>query len=324
MLFAGVVMACLAANGLGSAMQHVQAPTPARPLSPLSAALLSVNWLIYIWSVNHGHVVDASLGYFMTPLVNVAARHHACSKRAPATRAALSRLLLAAAGVVWLTVGAGRLPWIGLVLGLSFGGYGLLRKVAALGALEGLTLETLLLAPFAIAAMAWWWGSSAASFPAPTLGANLWLIGLGPLTSVPLLLFASGARRLPLTTLGLMQYIAPTIQLVLGVWLFAEPFTTDRAVGFALIWLALALYTVDTWRTARRSTAVVAGRDLKRLLDCVAQWGGSSAGRASRSQCEGREFDPPPLHHLIRSSRISESPPHRRSQNSSRCLRNQR
>ena len=144
--------------------------------------------------------------------------------------------------------GSRRLPWIGLGLGLSFGAYGLLRKVASLGALEGLTLETMILAPAAIAAMAWWWGAGATSFPAPSLATNAWLIGLGPATTLPLLLFALAARKLSLMTLGLVQYVSPTIQFLLGIWLFHEPFSTSRLVGFALIWIALALYTLDGWR----------------------------------------------------------------------------
>jgi chloramphenicol-sensitive protein RarD len=217
-----------------------------------SALLLAANWITYIWAVSNGHVVDGSLGYFMTPLVNVALGYGLLGERP--RRAQWIALALAAAGVAWLTASAGRLPWIGLVLGLSFGAYGLLRKVAVLGALEGLTLETMILAPAAVAAMAWWWGASATSFPAPDAATNAWLVGLGPATTVPLLLFALAARRLSLTSLGLLQYVSPTIQFLLGIWLFKEPFSAIRFVGFALIWLALALYTLDGWR--RRGLAV--------------------------------------------------------------------
>ena len=218
-----------------------------------SALLLSANWMTYIWAVSNGHVVEASLGYFITPLVNVALGFFLLGERP--RRAQWIALAIAAAGVVWLTASAGRLPWIGLVLGLSFGAYGLLRKVATLGALEGLTLETMILAPAAVAAMAWWWGGSATSFPAPTLATNVWLVGLGPATTAPLLLFALAARRLPMTTLGLVQYLSPTIQFLLGIWLFHEPFSATRLVGFVLIWTALALYSLDGWR--RRGLAVV-------------------------------------------------------------------
>jgi chloramphenicol-sensitive protein RarD len=218
-----------------------------------SALLLSANWITYIWAVSSGHVVDASLGYFMTPLVNVALGFGLLGERP--RRAQWTALAIATAGVAWLTLSAGRLPWIGLVLGLSFGAYGLLRKIAMLGALEGLTLETIILAPAAALAMAWWWGSTATSFPAPDLATNLWLLGLGPVTTIPLLLFATGARRLSLTSLGLLQYASPTVQLLLGVWFFHEPFTTARLLGFAVIWVALVIYTADGWRTGRRLAA---------------------------------------------------------------------
>lgn len=220
-----------------------------------SALLLSVNWLTYIWAVSNGHVVDASLGYFITPLINVALGYGLLGERP--RRAQWIALTIAATGVVWLTVSAGRLPWIGLVLGLSFGAYGLLRKVASLGALEGLTLETLLLAPAAAAAMAWWWGGSPSSFPGPDLATNAWLLGLGPATTLPLLLFAVAARSLPMATLGLLQYTSPSIQFLIGVTLFDEPFSLTRLVGFVLIWLALALYSVDGWRRRGLRVAIV-------------------------------------------------------------------
>ena len=223
-----------------------------------SALLLSVNWITYIWAVSNGHVVDASLGYFITPLVNVGLGFGLLGERP--RRAQWIALAIAAAGVVWLTASAGRLPWIGLVLGLSFGAYGLLRKVASLGALEGLTLETMLLAPAAVVGMAWWWGASATSFPGPDLPTNLWLVGLGPVTTVPLLLFAVAARRLSMTTLGLLQYLSPTLQFLLGVWLFREPFGGTRLVGFALIWIALALYSLDGWRRRGLRVVVAEGR----------------------------------------------------------------
>jgi chloramphenicol-sensitive protein RarD len=211
----------------------------------LSALLLSANWLVYVWAVNHDRVIDASLGYFITPLVNVALGYSVLHERP--RRAQWVALGMAAAGVAWLTVVAGQLPWIGLVLGGVFGVYGLLRKTAALGALEGLALETLLLAPFAAALLAWgaWQGTSAvASADAPLIG---WLLLSGPLTALPLLLFAAGARRLSMTTLGVLQYTSPTIQLGLGVWLYHEPFGGARLAGFVLIWIALALYSAEGW-----------------------------------------------------------------------------
>jgi len=220
-----------------------------------SALLLSVNWLTNLWAVGNGHVIDASLGYFINPLVSVLLGYTVLHERP--RRAQWIALSLAGLGVVWLTIAAGRPPWIALVLALSFGAYGLMRKVAVLGPLEGLALETILLAPLAGMALGYWAWQGSGSFPAPDLTTNLWLIGFGPITAVPLLLFAAGARRLPLATLGLLQYIGPTLQFLIGVWVFHEPFTVVRLVGFGCIWLALLLYSVDGWRASRR--IVVAG-----------------------------------------------------------------
>ena len=218
-----------------------------------SALLLAANWGVYIWAVTHGHVLDASLGYFITPLVNVLLGTTVLHERPrPAQWAALS---LAALGVLWLTAHSGQLPWIALVIAASFGTYGLLRKVAVLGALEGLTLETLVLTPAACIALAFWWAQGTAVFPADDGSINLWLVMLGPVTAVPLLLFAAGARRITLTTLGLLQYLGPTIQFGLGVWLFREPLTAQRLIGFALIWSALLLYSADGWRVSRLTPA---------------------------------------------------------------------
>ena len=216
-----------------------------------SALLIGANWLAYIWAVQQGHVIEASLGYFITPLVNVLLGVTLLHERL--RRAQWVALAIAACGVLWLTVQAGRLPWIALSLAVSFGSYGLLRKIAALGALEGLTLETLLLAPLAVLALGIASLHGSASFPAPDALTNLWLIALGPITAVPLLLFAAGARRLSMATLGIVQYIGPSIQFVLGIWVFNEPFSAMRLVGFACIWLALVIYTLDGWRVGRRA-----------------------------------------------------------------------
>ena len=221
----------------------------------VSALLIGGNWLAYIWAVSNGHVLDASLGYFITPLVNVLLGTTLLHERLrPPQWVALS---LAAFGVVWLAWQAGHPPWIALTLAVTFGAYGLLRKVAVLGALEGLTLETMLLAPIALAVIGLAASRGTGSFPAADLPTNLWIIALGPVTAVPLLLFAAAARRLSMTTLGLMQYIGPTIQFAVGVWLFHEPFSTARLIGFGFIWLALLVYTADGLRLARRNVATV-------------------------------------------------------------------
>lgn len=218
-----------------------------------SALLLSSNWLIYVWAVNNGRVLEASLGYFINPLVNVALGVlFLKEKLRPAQKGALA---VAALGVGWLTWTAGVPPWIALALALSFGLYGLLRKTAPLGALEGLALETALLAPLAVPALLWLslHGGSLATADAPTWA---WLLFAGPLTAVPLLLFAHGARRVTMATLGLLQYLAPTIQFLLAVWLFHEPLRPERLAGFVLIWVALALYSAESlWRLRRGSPA---------------------------------------------------------------------
>jgi chloramphenicol-sensitive protein RarD len=162
---------------------------------------------------------------------------------------------VAATGVAWLTWLAGSLPWIALALAGTFGLYGLLRKTAPLGALEGLAMETLLLGPLAIAGLAWlaWQGQSA--FVAAPGWTQALVVASGPITAIPLLLFAAGARRIPLSLLGILQYIGPTLQLLVGVWLFGEPFEPARLAGFALIWAALALYSAEGWWQQRRSAA---------------------------------------------------------------------
>jgi chloramphenicol-sensitive protein RarD len=218
-----------------------------------SALMIGANWLAYIWAVLHGHVLEASLGYFITPLVNVLLGVTLLHERL--RRGQWVALALAAAGVLWLTVQAGRPPWIALSLAVTFGAYGLLRKIAVLGALEGLTLETMLLAPLALIVLGIAASSGSASFPAPDALTNLWMIALGPVTAVPLLLFAAGARRLSMATLGIVQYLGPSIQFVLGLWVFDEPFSAARFVGFAGIWLGLLIYTLDGWRLSRMASA---------------------------------------------------------------------
>lgn len=215
-----------------------------------SATLIALNWFIYIWAVTHQRVVDASLGYFITPLVNVLTGTLVLHERLrPLQWLAVG---LAALGVLWLTVSAGTLPWIALVLAATFSTYGLLRKTAPLGALEGLTIETLLLAPLALLGLAWATAQGGTVFVQAPAAQQALLVAAGPLTALPLLLFAAGARRITLTTLGLVQYLSPTIQFLLGVWLYHEPLAGARLVGFVLIWSALAVYSAESlWRSRR-------------------------------------------------------------------------
>jgi chloramphenicol-sensitive protein RarD len=209
----------------------------------LSALLLSSNWLIYVWAVQNQHVQETSLGYFILPLVNVAMAYVLLKERP--RRGQWMAVGVACTGVLWLTIQGGRLPWIAILLALTFGVYGLLRKVAALGPLEGLTLETMMLAPLALVYMGVGLRSGNSVLLQGDWSTNLWLMVGGPLTAIPLLLFAAGARRIPLTTLGILQYSAPTVQFILSVVVFHEPINSTRMWGFILIWAALVVYSLE-------------------------------------------------------------------------------
>jgi chloramphenicol-sensitive protein RarD len=219
-----------------------------------SALLLSVNWLVYIWAVNNGHVIEGSLGYFINPLVNIMFGYLILKERLRSVQ--WMAIALAALGVAWLTWQTGSVPWIALILASSFGAYGLMRKTAALGALEGLSFETMVLFPLALGYLAWLGLHGENGFVNAASDHTRWLlVAAGPITAIPLLLFASGARKIPLAVLGMLQYISPTIQFLLGVWLFHEAFTAERLVGFVLIWSALALYAAEgLWRNRQNKS----------------------------------------------------------------------
>lgn len=216
-----------------------------------SSALIATNWIVFVWAVNAGRVVEASLGYFINPLLNVVLG--VIVLREQLRRLQWCAVAMAAIGVVYLTWLAGAPPWIALTLATSFAAYGLLRKTVAVDAMAGLGAETLLLAPVTIVylAMCEWDGSGA--LHDGDLSTLLLLIGSGPLTALPLWLFAFGARRTALSTVGLLQFIGPTISLVIGVALFGEPFPLARAFGFACIWVGLALYAADGFLSRGRS-----------------------------------------------------------------------
>lgn len=216
-----------------------------------SALLIGGNWLVYVHAMQTQQVLQASLGYFINPLVNVALGVLVLRERL--RRLQWLAVALAALGVAWLTWHAGGLPWIALALALLFGFYGLVRKTARLGALEGLAAETMVLAPIALPWLLWLVAQPHASASATDAAMLGWLALSGPLTALPLLFFTMAARRLSLASLGVLQYLSPTIQFVLGVWVFREPFDSSRLLGFGLIWSALAAYSVDAWR--QRATA---------------------------------------------------------------------
>ncbi|MES2161340.1 MAG: EamA family transporter RarD [Pseudomonadota bacterium] len=217
-----------------------------------SALLLTANWFVYIWSVNNGHVIDASLGYFINPLVNVLLGLLVLKEKL--RRGQWIAIGVAASGVLWLTWSAGQVPWIALILGLTFGGYGLLRKTAALAALEGLSLETMLLFPLALVYVVWLTLHGHNTFINTPYDSTRWLLAAaGPITAIPLVMFAAGARKIPMSVLGLLQYLSPTMQALLGVWVFHESFPPARLIGFAIIWSALALYVAEGLWAGKRA-----------------------------------------------------------------------
>jgi chloramphenicol-sensitive protein RarD len=224
---------------LGEAMR-----TPRTLLTfALSSLLLSANWWIYIWAVNNGHVVETSLGYFINPLVNVLLGMIFLRERLRPGQALA--VLVALGGVLYLTLQLGTPPWIALSLAFSFAFYALLRKTAALGSLDGLTLETVLMAVPALGFLLFLEAQGRGAFPHAGLVTNLLLVGAGAVTAAPLLLFAAAARRTTLTTMGILQYIAPSIQFALGITVFGEPLSMERLIGFSLVWSALAIYTLE-------------------------------------------------------------------------------
>jgi len=215
-----------------------------------SATLIGINWVIYVWGVANNHVVETSLGYFINPLVNVLLGVVVLSERL--NRAQWTAVTIAAAGVVYLTWSAGHPPWIALALAITFSLYGFVRKVVQVDSLAGLGSETLLLLPLGLGYLIWCEAAGSGVLAHTDWFTNLLLVLSGPITAVPLVLFAFGARRIPYSTVGLLQYIGPTLQLLLGVFIFHEPFSGPRVIGFALIWSALAIYAGDgVWRSRR-------------------------------------------------------------------------
>lgn len=221
-----------------------------------SSLLISFNWGIYIWAVTHGRVVEASLGYFINPLVNVLIGVLVLSERL--NRAQWTAVAIAAAGVLWLALLHGDPPWISLALAFSFAIYGLIRKLANVDAVPGLAIESLILLLPALAWLGWAQAQGVGEFGNGGWRSDALLVIGGALTALPLIGFAYGARRIPYSLVGILQYIAPTLQLISGVWLLGESFSGTQAVGFACIWLALGIYAVDGWRRSRQQPAVAA------------------------------------------------------------------
>ncbi len=222
----------------------------------IAALLIGVNWLVYVWAVNEGFIVETSLGYFINPLLSMLMGVIFLRERL--------RLMqwipvgLAAIGVGYLTFVYGRLPWIALVLAFSFATYGLIKKLAPLGSLYGLTLETGILFLPALAYLSFTEVNGMGAFLHDTTPVNILLVGAGVVTTIPMLMFASAARRIPLTMIGILQYIAPTIQFVLGVFLYKEPFDHAHLVGFSIVWVALVIFWVESYIAHRMPVEPVA------------------------------------------------------------------
>jgi chloramphenicol-sensitive protein RarD len=225
----------------------------------LAALLLGVNWLTFIWAVQHGQILATSLGYYINPLVNVLLGLLILGERL--NRAQTLAVLLAAVGVSIQTFGHGELPWVALLLAGSFGLYGLVRKLGPAAPLAGFGIETLALAPLACAYLFHLAQRGDAAVPEASAGMQLLVAGSGPLTAVPLLAFASAAKRLPLSALGMFQYLAPTLSFLLAIGVYGEPFTRAHALSFVCVWLALALYFWDSLQRAPRYESALRSRE---------------------------------------------------------------
>ena len=234
----------------GRQLRHIVRDRRVRILLTVAAVVITVNWTTYIWGVNNGRVVETSLGYFINPLVTVLMGVLILNERLrPLQWGALG---IASGAVVVLTLDYGRLPWVALVLAFSFGSYGLCKKTANVGATESLAYETAVIAPFATAYLVWLGATGSSNFAAHGAGHALLFMTTGIVTAVPLICFGAAATRVPMVTLGLLQYLAPILQFALGVLYFHEDMPAGRWVGFTLVWIALVIFTVEAVNHRRR------------------------------------------------------------------------
>jgi len=222
-----------------------------------ATALISINWIVYIWATNNGHVVEASLGYYINPIIIIAIGVLLLKEKM--RKLQWASVSIAAFGVLVLTIDYGRLPWIALALALSWGTYGFIKKQLGLGALEGLGIETAISAPFYLAYLAWI-GSQGDGHFTYQPGLTLLLIGSGVVTAIPLLLFNGAGNRLPYTIIGLLQFITPTLQFSIGVWVRHEEMSQARWAGFLIIWTALVVLATDLVKSSRTIDDSIAER----------------------------------------------------------------
>ena len=216
----------------------------------ITAMLITINWGTYILAVNYDRVVEASMGYFLTPLLHILGGFIIFKERI--SRLKQLAVLFAVLGVSYYIASVDKFPWMGLVLGISFAGYGILRKKIKTSAVSGLLVETLLLMPFAVGYIAYLMFSKSAAFTTVSLETDIWLLLAGIVTVVPLVLFTSGARLLPMTTTGILFYITPTIQFLVGILLFKERVNIHQLTGFVGIWIGLSLYTYSLVSTHKK------------------------------------------------------------------------
>ena len=215
----------------------------------LSAAFIALNWFIYIWAIQDERIFETSLGYYINPLTNMLVGVVFFAERL--RRAQILAVVLAAMGVLVLTISGGQVPWVALALALTFTVYAVIRKKVVIGGMPGLFVETLLLLPFAVAWFAWMYVGGAATFASGDASLTFWLVMAGPITAVPLLCFAIAARRLPLTTIGFMQFLAPSLQFCTGIY-YGEPLTIAHLVCFGFIWTSVIVFSADAFRSANK------------------------------------------------------------------------
>ena len=215
----------------------------------IAAVLIGINWLTYVWAVNAGFIVETSLGYFINPLLSVLMGVVFLRERLRFGQ--WIPVMIAAIGVVYLTFAYGQLPWISLLLAFTFGFYGLVKKLAPLGSLYGLTLETGILFLPALAYLSIVQTNNTAAFLHFGITSDLLMIGAGLVTTVPLLMFASAAKQIPLSMIGVLQYLAPTIQFLIGIFIYREAFDQSRLIGFSIVWLALILFWIENYLANR-------------------------------------------------------------------------
>ena len=215
----------------------------------IAAILIGINWLVYVWAVNANYIVETSLGYFINPLISVLLGVIFLKERLRIAQ--WIPVILAAVGVSYLTYIYGRLPYIALTLAFSFGLYGLVKKLSPLGSLYGLTIETGILFIPALGYLLFVEANSTAAFLHTGIISDLLMVGAGLVTTVPLLMFASAARSIPLWVVGLLQYIAPTLQFLIGVFIYKEPFSHNQLIGFGIVWTALVIFLVENYLASR-------------------------------------------------------------------------